>query len=245
MKAKNIFFGLLLVGISGFAQIRFGAKAGLNIASLKGTYPPNVTNKQKVGFHTGLTAEYPLANPKFFVVGELLYSGQGSVTQQSQPSQQLSNGTYTYTDQKTSLSLTAIDLPIMLKYYVIDNLGIEGGPQFGYIVKAAEKIETSSTSDASLNSTITFDPKKDGTYMRNGATYNYKKTVDAFDFGLNLGAVYDISQSFYVQLHYYFGVTAIQSVPSSTPVFTTNDYTNHTTDYKNTVFQVSLGYKFN
>jgi len=70
--------------------MRFGAIAGLNIASLKGTYPSNITNKQKIGFHAGATAEYPLANPKLALAAQLLYSTQGSVTQRSKLS--LDNG---------------------------------------------------------------------------------------------------------------------------------------------------------
>lgn len=243
---KKYFFLVLLLTIcvAGFAQIKIGVKGGLNVASLKGTYPPNVSNKQKLGFHAGVTAEYPLGNPKFSLLGELLYSTQGNITNQSQGT--LGSGTtFTYIDQESTISLTAIDFPIMLKYYVLDKLSIEGGPQFGYFISAKNKTDYTNSSDPSQNRTITTDPLKDGSYTLNGTTYNYKKTANVFDFGVNAGASYDISDALYLSLHYYFGLNTVQSEqgPIQSVPGTTTLYAN-TTDYKNSVFQVSLGYKF-
>ena len=50
----------------------------------------------------------------------------------------------------------------------------------------------------------------------------------SFDFGLNAGLAYQISSKFSIQTRYYYGITTVSENP----------------DIKNSVFQVSLGYKF-
>jgi len=247
MKTKNVFLIVLVaISITGYSQMRFGVIAGLNIASLKGTYPSNITNKQKIGFHAGATAEYPLANPKLALAAQLLYSTQGSVTQRSQLS--LDNGAYTYIDQETKVNFTEIDLPIMLRYYVLYNLSIEGGPQIGYVVKAEQKDEYTNSANPVRNYTTTLDPLKDGTYTEFGAARPYKKSLETVDFGLNFGAVYDMSDRISLQAHYYFGLNTLQSIPNVSGYYSPSGGTglySTSSDYKNSVFQVSLGYKFN
>ena len=93
----------------------FGAKGGLNFASLSGD---NVENLDGVtGFHLGLIAEFPLTE-RFSIQPEVLYSGMGA-----------SN------DQET-WKLDYVTVPVILNYYVIDGLALEAGPQLGYLVKA-------------------------------------------------------------------------------------------------------------
>ena len=198
-----------------------------------------------MGFHAGFTAEYVLANPKFALVGEVLYSLQGNIVDESQVTSQQYNpniiipppANNTYLDLRTTLSISYINVPIMLKGYVLDKLSIEGGPQFGFAVKAKKEFEYSSTSDPSQNRSFTQDALKDGTYKDQGATYPYLKSVKPFDVGINAGATYDFSDSVYFQLHYYFGLTDIDG--RSEEIYTLNK-----NNFKNSVFQVSLGYKF-
>ena len=238
MKTRTIILAVLLAGFStaGFAQFRVGVKAGLNIAGLKGTQPPSVTAKQKIGFHGGVTGEYVFLNPKFSLLGELLYSTQGSITEQSRISN--NNGTYFYEDEEARLSTTNINLPIMLKYYVLDKLSIEGGPQFGLTIKAEKEIETTNSADPTQNSTATQDGLKDGFYNYRGVVYPYKQFVAPFEIGLTLGAGYDFTDKLYMQVHYNFGLTDID--PRGPEYLTGNP-----NKFTSSVFQVAMGYKFN
>lgn len=52
--------------------------------------------------------------------------------------------------------------------------------------------------------------------------------ASSFDFGLNAGIGYDISSNLLVQARYNYGITTVAENP----------------DIKNSVFQISLGYKF-
>ena len=104
-----------LVGVN--AQTSFGAKAGLNSATLIGDVDGN---KSLIGFNAGVFAEIPLAD-SFYLQPELLYSTQG---------------TDDYLNLKDKLNLDYINLPIMFKYDVANRFYLEAGPQIGFLVSA-------------------------------------------------------------------------------------------------------------
>jgi opacity protein-like surface antigen len=52
--------------------------------------------------------------------------------------------------------------------------------------------------------------------------------ASSFDFGLNLGFGYNINSNLFAQARYNYGITTVAENP----------------DIKNSVFQISLGYKF-
>lgn len=241
MKTKTIVLALLcgFSATAGFAQLRLGGKVGMNIATLKGTYTNGETAKQKVGFHAGLRAEYPLGDvSKLALAGELLFSTQGVITDQS--NLQLDNGGgFSYNEERRTTNLNYINLPIFLKYQVLEQLSIEGGPQFGYAISGETKIEKSNTANPSQNSEYTQDPLKSGTYSGKGApSGTYPKTIKPLDIGLNLGTTYDFSDKVFVQFHYYFGLTDIDArAQLPYPYSVTNSF-------KSSVVQVSLGYRF-
>jgi hypothetical protein len=96
-------------------NINFGAKAGLNLATLTGDVQGEET---KTGFHIGGMAEISL-NDKFSVQPELLFSTQGTDSE--------------FGDD--GINLSYINLPVMAKYYVTEGLSIEAGPQIGFLVR--------------------------------------------------------------------------------------------------------------
>jgi hypothetical protein len=100
------------------AQVRFGFKAGANLASLSGD---NDGLKMKIGFNAGALAKISVSEA-FSVQPELVFSAQGAKADEG--------------DGK--LNLAYINLPIMAQY----NTGgfiIETGPQFGFLMSAKAK----------------------------------------------------------------------------------------------------------
>lgn len=100
------------------AQVRFGLKAGVNLASLSGD---NDGLKMKIGFNAGAVAKISVTEA-FSVQPELLFSAQGAKAEEG--------------DGK--LNLGYINLPIMAQY----NTGgfiLETGPQFGFMMSAKMK----------------------------------------------------------------------------------------------------------
>lgn len=242
MKTRTLLLALLCSCATtiGFAQLRLGGKLGMNVATLKGSMGYGESAKQKIGFHAGLRAEYPLGEAsKLALAGELLFSTQGTITDRSN----LVNnaGIFSYNEERRTTSLNYINLPIFLKYQVLEQLSIEGGPQFGYAISGETKTEISNTADPSQNKTYTQDALKAGTYSGLGApSGGYPKTIKTMDIGLNFGATYDFSDKVFAQLHYYFGLSDIDA-QAQLP-FPYNTTTTNT--LRSSVFQVSLGYRF-
>jgi long-subunit fatty acid transport protein len=224
----------MLCSAFAFSQeIKFGAKVGLNISSLRGNYPAEIDEtKSKIGFHIGGFAEYSI-NDKFALQPELLLSTQGG---SSEVIEYYGGGTY-FESFKQTPKLTYINLPIMLKYKVIEKLSIEFGPQIGYLISAKSKWEYVDSTDPSENETIEVDLINDGTYTFGGTTVQVKPKTNRLDFGLNIGSSYDVTDKFFVQARYNLGLTVLDK--NSTAGSSTNSW-----DLKNSVIQISTGYRF-
>lgn len=104
-------------------EFKFGAKAGVNFASIQGDETDNLDGK--TGFHIGGIVEYGFSE-KFALQAELVYSTQGAKSE------------FTILDQtlETDYNLNYINLPILAKYYVAEGFSLEAGPQLGFLTTA-------------------------------------------------------------------------------------------------------------
>lgn len=117
---------MALVAFTISAQnITFGAKAGLNFASMAGDDADGLDGR--TSFHLGVTAEIEMSDT-FSIQPELLYSGQG----------------YT-ADGDVTGKVDYINLPIMAKFYVADGISLEAGPQIGFLASAKAVVDGEST----------------------------------------------------------------------------------------------------
>ena len=119
------FLLLAVVTVLGFVnvtaqEIKFGAKGGLNFATISGD---NAKDFDLVtAFNFGVVSEIPISE-KFSFQPEVMYSGQG----------------YSFNDNTVALSY--LNIPLMGKYYVAKGLSLEAGPQIGFLLAAKnEKI---------------------------------------------------------------------------------------------------------
>ncbi|MBU0940371.1 MAG: PorT family protein [Bacteroidetes bacterium] len=102
--------------VSGSAQeIKFGAKAGLNFASVRGENSD--VYDTVTAFNLGAVAEIPLSE-KISFQPEILFSGQG------------------YSFGNDIAALNYLNVPLMGKYYVTKGLSLEAGPQVGFLLSA-------------------------------------------------------------------------------------------------------------
>lgn len=115
---KVLFVAIITVlGLSkvNAQKIKFGAKGGLNFASISGD---NTGNADYVtSFNFGLLAEIPISS-KFSFQPELIHSGQG----------------YSFNDN--TIALNYLNVPLMGKYYLTKGLSLEAGPQIGFLLSA-------------------------------------------------------------------------------------------------------------
>ncbi len=121
MKKLFLFAAVAVFGFTSVnaQEVTFGAKAGLNMASISGDDTSDL--KAKTSFHVGAVAEIAISD-EFSVQPELLYSAQGAKADEGDG----------------ELKLTYINLPIMAKYYVAEGFSIEAGPQVGFLMSADE-----------------------------------------------------------------------------------------------------------
>ncbi|WKW47138.1 porin family protein [Myroides sp. JBRI-B21084] len=207
--------GLLAFSTSAIAQeVKFGPKAGVNFANLNG----DVENtKMLIGFHIGGFAEIKF-NDKFAIQPEILYSAQGSKTEYSET---MMGVTYS---AEADAKLNYINVPIMAKYFITDNFAVEAGPYVGFLASANSK-----GSVKAAGMTEEFDE-------------DIKDELNSVDFGLGLGASFNMESGFFVGARYNLGLSTIEK--DYTENVGGNQITVEAADIKNGVIQVSVGYKF-
>ncbi|MBF4466290.1 porin family protein [Flavobacterium sp. LC2016-12] len=117
---------IAVVTVLGFAnvtaqEIKFGAKGGLNFATINGDNTEDID--MVTSFNFGVLSEIPISD-KFSFQPEIMYSGQG----------------YSFNDN--TIALSYLNVPLMGKYYVTKGLSVEAGPQIGFLLAAKnEKID--------------------------------------------------------------------------------------------------------
>ena len=125
---KKLFFAVILTAITmtSMNAQKFGAKLGLNIATLSG----DVTNtKMKMGANIGAVAEFEITE-QFTFQPELVFSMQGTKYDNGDSIEGLGG----LDDPR--LKLTYINVPLMAKYYVTESLSLQAGPQVGFLMSA-------------------------------------------------------------------------------------------------------------
>ena len=210
----------LSLGAKSFGQVKFGVKAGLNLANMtiKSDLATSDT-KMKMGIHLGGVGEYALSDV-FSVEAGLLFSTKGAkFTFDGE------DGSGNVIKITETLGLNYLEIPINAIYKKeLSGLKIFGfaGPYLGYALSGKSKSDEAGSKDY----TIKFGSKK--------ATATDPTSGDdmkGLDFGLNIGAGVDI-KGITISLQYGLGL-------SNLAVYTDGGNTE-----KNKVIGISVGYKF-
>jgi len=161
--------------------LSFGAKGGLNIASLSSMYnvqdSENITKNIRSAFYVGTFAEYKF-NDYFGISPELVYSSQGMKAEGNE-----------WVDYEYKLPLHYLNIPVLAKVYVAEAFSIDFGPQVGVLLSAKDK-EKSTWQD--VTDEYETDFKDEG-------------LIRTFDMGLGVGATYNIGK-FMIQCRYNMGL---------------------------------------
>jgi len=196
-------------------EVQFGAKAGVNLATLTGDNDGDVNGL--TSFHVGAVAEFKISD-KFSFQPELMYSAQGAKEEYKETYTIL--GT-TYTDDVTAkIKLDYINIPLMAKFYVAEGFSLEAGPQVGFLLSAKSEFEfTETTDDGTTVSEISGSEEED-----------IKDGISGFEYGLNFGVGYKMDSGLNFGARYNLGLGNVNDM---------GDENVH-----NSVLQVSLGYMF-
>jgi hypothetical protein len=182
----------LTAGVVQAQGIDLGLKAGANFSNISDA--TGLSNK--TGFVFGAFAGLKL-NDKIAVQADLLYSQQGA---------EFDGG---------AIDLNYVNVPIVLKYYVTENLNIHGGPQFGFIVDDNVKKVFSNLAEA-----------------------------ESFDLTGVVGLGYDLPFGLRLAGRYNFGLSDVFKESSSNNSGSETRAASSDTGGKNAVFTLSVGYSF-
>ena len=179
---KKITF-LTLVLLVGFviqsnaqAGFRLGVKGGLNFANID----TDIDASSRTGFHAGAFATIKIA--KFAIQPELIYSAQGADLN-------VGNG---FEDLKSRFNY--LNVPIMLKLYLLAGLNLQIGPQFGFLLSGDQE---------------TIDP------VRGVIEQDASDVISGSDVSLGLGAGWDLPFGLTVDARYNLGLSDVNDVSGS------------------------------
>lgn len=160
---KNILIILILfISANSFGQeLDFGIKAGVNFATI--TDAKDLQNK--TGFQAGIFAGIKF-NDNVGLQADILYSQQGA---------EFDAGKF---------DLTYVNVPVVLKVYLIKGLNLQAGPQFGFLV----------------NDDVRFD------ILEGDVSSDFKLETEKTDLSMIVGTGYDFPFGIRVDARYNFGL---------------------------------------
>jgi hypothetical protein len=209
---KNILvvLTLMLLGFAVHSQVRFdiGLKGGLNFASVNTSASVAQNYNNRTGYHLGAYAM--LKFTKFAIQPEIIFSRQGQKFQ-------------TPTSSDLEANFDYINIPIMLKFYLVGGLNLQAGPQFGFLASAKGDLVDKVTKAQTLGQDLKDFVQSSDVSIGVGAGWD-------FPFGLNVAARYNIGLS---DVNKYTGGNIPGALTSSLG----------TSEAKNQVFQFSVGYR--
>jgi len=204
MKKFFVLIAAAIVCMSASAQVQFGAKVGFDMTHFWGE---DVPHGLQPNYQVGLMMEYKF-NPKFAIAPEVVFAAQGGKASDKVDVEDVPG----IVNVEGTFHTNYINVPLMLKFYATPSFSIDFGPQVGFNVYS--KI-TASGKVGTIEAKETID-LKDNT-----------KTVD---FGLGLGATYNLTNNAFVQARYTLGLTNVFDV--------------HDSHEKNGNAQIAFGMKF-
>lgn len=167
MKRSILLFFALVFVMTGYSQgIDFGLKGGANFSNISDASGLN----NKTGFHAGVFLGLKF-NDKIALQPELLYSQQGA---------EFDAGKF---------DMDYVNVPVIIKFYLVQGLNIQVGPQFGFVVN--EDVHQSV------------------------AGIEQQWETNDFDMTAVLGAGYDLPMGLRIDARYNFGFTDVLTDESS------------------------------
>ncbi|MCW5520763.1 PorT family protein [Aureitalea sp. L0-47] len=203
MLAAIAVFSLATVQAQG---VSFGAKAGVNFATIGGDETDDIDGR--TGFYVGGVVEIPV-NDFFSVQPEVVYSAQGAKTKFSET---ILDETFS---GESTVKLDYINIPIIGKFYVVEGLSLEAGPQIGFNINAMDEFEVS------------------GLGMSESGEEDISEFVSGTDFAIAAGASYKLPNGLFFSARYNVGLSDINDDPEF------DDISN-----QNNVIQLGAGFLF-
>ena len=232
---KVLCYSLLVLFVNALsAQLQYGVKAGLNYniisVNIKQGSSTETDNPTGIGFHLGGYGRYSISE-KLAFRPELLFSScrtkENSETTETKTLVDFTDGSdYTATTTSVAEDKSAfnyIQIPLLADYSVTDNISLQAGPSIGLLMGYKNEY-TYSYSTKYSNGDPTFS-------TNSSVTSSSKSGINTLNFGLAIGANYQLENGLSFGFRYDRGLSSINSI-----------FTDFVTQHWN-VIQLSLGYQ--
>ncbi len=183
MKKVLTLIAAAILCMSASAQVQFGAKVGFDLTHFWGEDAPS---GWQPNYQVGLMMEYKF-NPKFAIAPEVVFAAQGGKETDKVDVEEVPG----IVEAKGTFHTNYINVPLMLKFYATPAFSIDFGPQVGFNVYSKM---TASGKAANIEAKETID---------------FKDMTNTVDFGLGLGATYNLTNNAFVQARYNLGLTKV------------------------------------
>jgi len=161
----------------GQAEIAIGIKGGLNFANVNVSQSAGTNYNNRTGYHFGAFTLFKLS--KIGIQPEVLFSKQGTK--------------YTVSGTNVDANFDYINIPIILKIYLMAGLNLQVGPQIGFV------------SGGDVKSTVSGVT----------TTQSAKDFVKSSDTSIALGAGWDLPFGLNIDARYNLGVSDNNNVSGS------------------------------
>ena len=184
MKKFLVLIAAAIVCMSANAQFQFGAKVGFDMTHFWGKDAPKGFNPN---YQVGLIMEYKFS-PKFAIAPEVVFAAQGGKANGTVENEAIPGILDAVTVKaKGTFHTNYINVPVTLKFYATPQFSIDFGPQVGFNVYNKVSAKWS-------------DGKE---------SVDIKDSTKPVDFGLGLGATYNLTDNAFVQARYTMGLTKV------------------------------------
>ena len=168
MKRNIILLTFLISSLVTFSQkkLTYGVKAGVH---LTGFHTDNGTTSDLTGINLGGVVKLNL-NKTFGLQGELNFNSKGGIYRLA------------LSPNSPEISLSYINVPVLLKTHITRKFNFEIGPEFGFLINQKAKL--------------------------NGETFEIDD-VSTFDTNINAGLSYEFEKGVFIQGRYGYGLTKL------------------------------------
>ena len=180
MKKVFVLIAAAIACMGASAQVQFGGKVGFDMTHFWGQ---GIDHGMKPGYQVGLMMEYKFSS-RFAIAPEVVFAAQGGKDKLLLLDID-QHGIEFVTSADMKYNANYINVPVMLKFYATPNFSVDFGPQVGFNVY--HKITAKKTDES----------------------VDIKDSTKPVDFGLGLGATYNLTDNAFVQARYTMGLTKV------------------------------------
>ena len=170
---------LTITAVKSQEKIQFGLKGGINFTSMTSDFL--IDKDYQTGFHIGVLAEIPLGD-RYSLQPEILYATQGvkgKVILYAIPGP----GPHDVLPYPVAYKLNYIQVPVLVKIYLVNNFSLEIGPSFNFLLNDKETFENTTRTD--LGKSFEFSGVLGLSYQLKGGLFGGLRFVNGFTAALD------------------------------------------------------------